>query len=431
MRKSTIAVIISFAALALIGILIIQVYWMRNAYRLQEELFDKNVSVTLKSVVNRMFDEKSANGMEAYVCSPACDHRTMQVLEAINPTRLDSLMKEEFGGMEITSVYVWGVFDPSSGVFFAGENGEYKNDILNSNHHVSLSCLYRSEQLMLGVYFPKETQVLLGRILPWMILSLFLVLVVVFAFSFMIFSFMKQKKLSQIKTDFVNNMTHELKTPISTISLASEMLLNPKSNGQEDKTQKYARMIFDENQRLKQQVEQVLQVAVLEKGTFKLEMTTFNAHDVINDCIAKFELAVKNASGIINFYPGAADFMINADVSHFQNIVCNLIDNAVKYSPDTLDITVSTRNESGMFVMSFRDKGIGISHDNQKMVFDKLFRVPKGNTHDVKGYGIGLYYVKTITEAHKGQVKVKSELKKGSVFEVYLPINVTVTAHAQ
>lgn len=429
MKKSTIAVIISIAALALIGIIIIQVYWMRNALRLQEELFDKNVSVTLKSVVNRMFDERSAAVMEPYVCSPDCDHRTMRVLEAINPVRLDSLMHEEFDGMEITRQYVWGVFDPATGKFYAGENNSKKADILASSHHVSLSCLYRSEQLMLGVYFPNESGVLMGKIMPWMIVSLLFVLIVVFAFSYMIFSFMRQKKLSEIKSDFVNNMTHELKTPISTISLASEMLLNPNNHSSEEKTHKYARMIFDENQRLKQQVEQVLQISVLEKGTFKLDMTTFNAHDLISQCIARFELAVKSANGTISFNPEAADSDLTADITHFQNIVCNLIDNAVKYSPVKPDILVSTRNEDGMFVMSFRDKGIGISHDNQKMIFEKLYRVPKGNQHDVKGFGIGLYYVKTITEALKGQVKVQSEPGKGSKFEIYLPIRILVTAH--
>jgi two-component system, OmpR family, phosphate regulon sensor histidine kinase PhoR len=429
MKKSTIAVIISIAALALVGIIIIQVYWMRNALRLQEELFDKNVSVTLKSVVNRMFDERSAAVMEPYVCSPDCDHRTMRVLEAINPVRLDSLMHEEFDGMEITREYVWGVFDPSTGNFYAGENNSKKDDILASSHHVSLSCLYRSEQLMLGVYFPNESGVLMGKIMPWMIVSLLFVLIVVFAFSYMIFSFMRQKKLSEIKSDFVNNMTHELKTPISTISLASEMLLNPNSNGSEEKTHKYARMIFDENQRLKLQVEQVLQISVLEKGTFKLEMTAFDAHDLIEQCIARFDLAVKNANGTITFNPEAGESELVADITHFQNIVCNLLDNAVKYSPVKPDILVSTRNEGGMLVISFRDKGIGISHDNQKMIFEKLYRVPKGNQHDVKGFGIGLYYVKTITEALKGQVKVHSEIGKGSNFEIYLPSRVMVAVH--
>jgi len=429
MKKSTITVSIILGSVALIGILVIQVYWMRNALRLQEELFDKNVSVTLKSVVNRMFDERSDAMAESYVCSPECDHRTMQVLNAINPIRLDSLLREEFGGQEITREYIWAVFDPLSGNFFAGDKSGHSKDILKSSHHVSLSCLYRSERLMLGVYFPNESGVLLGRILPWVILSLLFVIIMIFAFSYMLFSFMKQKKLSEIKADFVNNMTHELKTPISTISLASEMLLNPKSNGTDDKVQKYARMIFDENERLKQQVDQVLQIAVLEKGAFKLENTVFEAHEIIRHCIARFDLMVKNAGGEIRFTPGAEEHEINADTSHFQNLVCNLLDNAVKYSSGKPEILVTTANENGMLVISFHDNGIGISHDNQKMIFDKLYRVPKGNQHDVKGFGIGLYYVKTIIEALNGEVKVSSELNKGSVFKISLPLNVSVVTN--
>lgn len=429
MKKSTTAVIISLAAIALIGIIIIQVYWMRNALKLQEELFDNSVSVTMKSVVNRMFDERTTPGLEPFVCSPDCDHRTQQILSAINPIRLDSLMHEEFDGMEITRQYVWGVFDPSTSTFFAGERGNRTNKILTSGHRVSLSCLYKSEQLMLGVYFPNESEVLIWKIVPWMIVSLVFVLVVAFAFSFMIFSFMRQKKLSEIKSDFVNNMTHELKTPISTISLASEMLLNPINMVSEEKTRKYARMIFDENQRLQQQVDQVLQISVLEQGTFKLDLTNFNAHTIIDQCVTRFELAIKNTNGTIRFQPDAHDFQLNADVNHFQNIVCNLIDNAVKYSSGKADITVTTRNEDGMLVIGLIDKGIGISHDNQKMIFEKLYRVPTGNRHDVKGFGLGLYYVKTITEALNGKVKVRSELNKGSLFEVFLPLNVSVATY--
>lgn len=429
MKKSTIAVIISFAALALVGIIIIQVYWMRNALRLQEELFDNSVNVTLKSVVNRMFDEKAAAEMEPFVCSPECDHRTMQVLAAINPVRLDSLMHEEFDGMEITRQYVWGVFDPASGAFFAGENGNEKNNILKSNHRASLSCLYRTEQLMLGVYFPNESGVLLRRIIPWMIMSFIFVLIVGFAFSYMIFSFMKQKKLSEIKSDFVNNMTHELKTPISTISLASELLLKSVNPLSEDKTRKYASMIYDENRRLQQQVEQVLQMSVLEEGTFKLDITTFDVHSVIEQCISRFDLVIRNTEGSVRLLPRAQKSQLNADMIHFQNIICNLLDNAIKYSPIKPDITVITRNEDDMLVIAVHDQGIGISKENQKMVFDKLYRVPTGNRHDVKGFGLGLYYVKTIAEALHGEVSVHSELNKGSVFEVYLPLNATVATY--
>lgn len=429
MKKNNIAIIISFTALALVGIIFIQFYWMRNALRLQEELFDNSVSVTLKSVVNRMFDEKATDEMEPFVCSADCDHRTMQVLTAINPLRLDSLMHEEFGGMEITRQYVWGVFDPESGAFFAGDDGNEKRNILKSNHRASLSCLYKKEQLILGVYFPNESSVLLSRIIPWMLISLLFISIVGFAFTYMIFSFNRQKKLSEIKSDFVNNMTHELKTPISTISLASELLIKSVNPLSEDKTRKYARMIFDENQRLQQQVEQVLQMSVLEEGTFKLDFTTFNAHNIIEQCISRFDLVIRSAEGTLKMIPNAENSQLTADMMHFQNIICNLLDNAIKYSPVKPDIKVMTRNEESAFVVAVHDNGLGISKENQKMIFEKLYRVPTGNRHDVKGFGLGLYYVKTIVEALNGKVNVRSELNKGSVFEVYIPLKITVESY--
>ncbi|NTW24081.1 MAG: hypothetical protein HGA37_05225, partial [Lentimicrobium sp.] len=266
MKKKTIILLIILTSVSLAGVILIQLYWVRNGMKLQEEQFDNKVKVTLKSVVNRMFDERDTIPVDPSVCGEHCDHRTLQILSAIDPVRLDSLMHEEFGGMEISREYAWGVYDPASKTVFAGDTGDFTPQLLKTNHSVSLSCLYRSEQLYLGVYFPGEKGVLWRRILPWLILSFFLLAVMISAFSFMIFSFLKQKKLSEMKTDFVNNMTHEFKTPISTISLASEMLLSPRVNESAVKTKRYARIIFDENIRLKHQVEQVLQIAVLDKG---------------------------------------------------------------------------------------------------------------------------------------------------------------------
>lgn len=242
---------------------------------------------------------------------------------------------------------------------------------------------------------------------------------------------MRQKKLSEIKSDFVNNMTHELKTPISTISLASELLLKSVNPLSEDKTRKYARMIFDENQRLQQQVEQVLQMSVLEEGTFKLDYSTFDVHGIIEQCISRFDLVIKNTEGSLRLLPRAKNSQLVADMIHFQNIICNLLDNAIKYSPGKPDITVITRNEEDRLIISVHDQGIGISKENQKLVFDKLYRVPTGNRHDVKGFGLGLYYVKTIAEALHGEVIVRSEVNKGSIFEVNLPLNTTVATYEQ
>ncbi len=429
MKKRTIAVIIALASMALIGILIVQVYWMRNAYKLQAELFDNSVNVTLKSVVNRMFDEKSMNADNMYVCSPDCDHRTKKILEAIKPIRLDSLMREEFTGMEITKEFAWGVFDPESGIFYAGEHGDFKKEILKSGHRVSLSCLYRTEQLLLGVYFPKESRILLLRLVPWIVLSIFFLITLVLAFSYMIFLFKKQKKLSELKSDFVNNMTHELKTPISTISLASEMLLNPSNDFLDEKTRKYAKMIFDENQRMQQQVDQVLQMAVLEEGSFKLDFANVDVHKLIYSCINRFELLVNSLGGFIRFERNADEHFITTDQVHLQNIICNLLDNAIKYSVGKPEILIGTKNIKDDIIISVSDKGPGISLSDQKLIFDKLYRIPKGNLHDVKGFGLGLYYVKTMIESLRGEVRVHSEPEMGSTFEIQLPVNLIEQAN--
>ncbi len=422
MKKKTIILLIALTSISLTGVVLIQLYWVRNGMKLQEEQFNNKVKVTLKSVVNRMFDERDTSPANAVVCNDECDHRTAMILSAINPSRLDSLMQEEFGGMEISREYTWGVYDPSSKVIIAGEAGQFKSELLSTNHCVSLSCLYRSEQLMLGVYFPGEKSVLWRRILPWLVLSFLLLAVMISAFTYMIFSFLKQKKLSEMKTDFVNNMTHEFKTPISTISLASEMLLNPKINESAERTVRYARIIFDENLRLKHQVDQVLQIAVLDKGRFRLKLKHFDGNEAVLSCLRSFELTVRDMGGFLNFKPEATSHQIFADENHFKNIINNLLDNAAKYSRGYPEIQVVTLNNNGMFVVEVHDKGIGINAEHQKHIFRKLYRVPTGNVHDVKGSGLGLYYVKTMTEAHGGFVRVRSEQKRGSIFEIHIPI---------
>ena len=421
MKKSIIALLIALTSVSLTGVILIQLYWVKSGIKLQEEQFDNKVKVTLKSVVNRMFDDRADFAGNPAVCQDECDHRTREILRAVNPAHLDSLLRDEFSSMEIAQEFVWGMFDSGSKTILAGDAGDYRNELFTTRHCVSLSCLYKSEQLMLAVYFPGERRMMQGRILPWLVLSFVLLAVMIFAFSYMIFLFLKQKKLSEMKSDFVNNMTHEFKTPISTISLASEMLLNPKVNESAERTSRYARIIFDENLRLKHQVEQVLQIVVLDKGGFNFRLTHFDAGEVILSCLKSFELTVRDQGGFLNYRPEATDKLLFADENHFRNIINNLLDNAAKYSRGYPEIQVITRNIKGMFVVEVHDKGIGISAEHQKHVFRKLYRVPTGNVHDVKGTGLGLFYVKTMTEALGGFVTVKSELKRGSVFSVHLP----------
>lgn len=226
-----------------------------------------------------------------------------------------------------------------------------------------------------------------------------------------------------MKTDFVNNITHEFKTPIATISLASEMLLNPLVLASETKTRKYAGIIYDENIRLKNQVDHVLQLTQLDNGTFNLRFSTVDMHQLVHKVVDSFQLIVREKQGSVKMQLAAANHQVYADSMHIENIIVNLLDNANKYSPGIPDITLSTYNRNDHLVVAVEDKGIGISTKNQKYIFRKMYRVHTGNLHDVKGFGLGLYYVKQLVNAHNGDIHLHSEPGKGSRFEISLPLD--------
>ena len=241
-------------------------------------------------------------------------------------------------------------------------------------------------------------------------------------FSFSINTIYRQKKLSEIKNDFINNMTHELKTPIATISLACEALSDPDMRTGEKAIANYVGMIRDENKRLGVLVENVLRTSIFEQGQMKLKVQQFDIHQVVLGVISNIEIQVKARSGqiVTRFY--AKNSVVKGDQLHITNVVYNLIDNAVKYSDGSPLVEIETHDESGAIAISFKDHGIGISKENQRKVFDKLFRVPTGNIHNVKGFGLGLSYVKGVLEKHGGTVDVESEIRKGSTFTIHIPI---------
>jgi two-component system phosphate regulon sensor histidine kinase PhoR len=242
-------------------------------------------------------------------------------------------------------------------------------------------------------------------------------------FGFVVYTLNRQKKLGEMKTDFVNNMTHELKTPIATISIASEMLTKPEVSIDPKRISRYATMISDENNRLRLMVERVLQMAVLEKGEYNLRMRDTDLHELINEFVQRFILTIRPRGGNICVSLKATKYILKVDKIHFNNIISNLFDNANKYSPEKPHITVKTWSDEKGFYVSVEDKGIGISVEHQKHIFRNLYRVPTRNLHNVKGFGLGLYYVKTLTQAHGGTVNVYSELRKGSRFELFFPFN--------
>ena len=293
---------------------------------------------------------------------------------------------------------------------------EYKTLLFPSDDELKPNWLF--------LYFPKQNTFLLQEtgflVIPTFVLTAMLIGI----FVFTILIILKQKKLSNIKNDFINNMTHELKTPISTISLASQMLRDNTVTNTPKTIEHISGIIFQESKRLTTQVEKVLQMAVFNEGKLKLKFKEVNINTLINSVVLNFELRVKSRNGRLTTELNANPSVIKGDEVHITNVLFNLLDNAVKYSKEEPKITISTELKDGYLVVAVKDQGIGIQSEYVGQIFERFYRVPTGNIHDVKGFGLGLSYVKIITEAHRGKIKVESALNKGTKFMIYFPVNI-------
>ncbi|WP_103864627.1 sensor histidine kinase KdpD [Aquimarina sp. I32.4] len=277
-------------------------------------------------------------------------------------------------------------------------------------------------EYQLYVNFTGKKQYVLSSIKGMAILSILFTLIIVVAYSSALSQLMQQRQISQIKTDFINNMTHELKTPIATINLALDAIKNPKIAGDSEKIHRYMRMIREENKRMHAQVENVLRISQLEKNELNIKKEKQELHDVIEDAITHVSLIVENREGYIKMHFGALKTTILANDSHLTNVIVNILDNAIKYSEDEPKIDVYTENVKNSIVLKIRDQGIGMSKVAQKKIFEKFFREHTGDLHNVKGHGLGLTYVKRIIDDHHGQIWVESERGKGSTFIIKLPL---------
>jgi two-component system phosphate regulon sensor histidine kinase PhoR len=520
MKEKKLKIIISLMSAALVGLIAVQIYWIKNAIELEEKLFDYNVNDAMQSVVKKMSQDESAEFVVHKLIKPDSNdvfiikndyvnkedvvHRekrrwvssynynvgdsdvvvkmevrdrddsskvlveintnedgnkigiteirklssvqidsikvhkekfvnevvdelillgeTQNVEERIDESELNKNLKINLLNKGISADYVFGVKSEARDTILFVKNSDQISELNKSSYTAQLfpEEVFRSANYLI-LSFPNRTGYLQRSVSTTLLISLLFIFSIIFLYYKTVHILLRQKKLAEIKNDLINNITHEFKTPISTIALAAEALQEPELNKNKAAIKKYSSMIKQENHRLKNMVDSLLNTALLENGEYSLKESEIDIHSLIQNLVRSNKLRLDTTNAEIVLELRADNHQVFADKLHITNILNNILDNALKYSVYKPLIKISSFNTSDGISISISDNGIGIDKHQQKKIFDTFYRVPTGNIQDVRGYGIGLSYVKKLVEAHGGTITVESKLNKGTTFNLYLP----------
>ncbi len=337
----------------------------------------------------------------------------------ISPVQVETLLRRELKDEGVNLKFEFSIYDDDLATKVQTENFEKKPNpygvpIFLDNNNESSYRLY--------VDFPDRKKYLLSSILWMVVLSIIFTGIIIIAYVSAIYQLIRQRQISQIKTDFINNMTHEFKTPIATINLALDAIKNPKIINDQEKVKRYLGIIKEENKRMHAQVENVLRISKLDKNELNISKERLELHDLIEDALTHVELIVEDRKGYVKMHLDAEKSSVLANETHFTNVIVNILDNAIKYSDDAPKIDVYTENVGNSIILKIVDQGNGMPKQVAKRVFEKFYREHSGNVHNVKGHGLGLAYVKKIVDDHHGHISVESEKGKGSTFIIKLPL---------
>ena len=419
MSRTTLRIVIVLAALSIAGITITQIYWVRKAFNIRENQFNRDVTTALSNVAHRIFEiNRTPSPVNNPIQQLSTNYFVVLVNGPIDASVLEFLLVTEFEKRNITADFEYGIYDCVDKCMVGGNYISPRKTKMISNFPQTPKL--NNDGYYFAVQFPGVEANILGQVGIWGFSSV-VMLVVIFFFVYTLFVILKQRRLSEIQKDFINNMTHELKTPIATIAISSEVLKDPSIAAMPERLLNYATIIQNENQRLKQQVERVLQMAQLDKEDMDLAKEEINLHDLIREVVQSQSLLLESRSGTVHLALEATTARVRVDKLHFTNVIFNLLDNAVKYNHNVPEISIVTKNLNHHLEVRVSDNGIGILPEHQQKVFHKFYRVPTGNIHDVKGFGLGLNYVKMIVEKHNGKISLESYPGKGSTFIIVLP----------
>ena len=428
------------ATLSVIGVVVIQLLWLRQVshyHREQvalnkeqatqlEKQFNDRVVMALTDVTEQILTiNKDSTDLFDAVKQARPNYFAVTINDTLHPYLLEALLRKEFSRRHIEEDFEYGVYDCFTDSIVYGNYVSFDTVATDTMPHSQLLKLDKDGHYF-GVYFPSRKSTLWdeGDGIGWTWLFPAIVTLIVFGFfSYSVWVIMRQKKLSAMKNDFIGNMTHELKTPISTIALSSEVISDPGIVHEPERLREYARIIRSENDRLRTQVERVLQLSTLDKDSLQMKREAVDMHQVARDVAESFKLALQERRVELRTALEATHATVIGDRVHLTNALFNLVDNALKYGRTNSHIEVRSSDKGNEFLISVQDEGIGIKKEDLKYIFERFYRVHTGNVHDVKGFGLGLHYVQEIARAHGGGVSVQSEFGKGSVFTLSLPLN--------
>ncbi|MBB4078765.1 two-component system phosphate regulon sensor histidine kinase PhoR [Lewinella aquimaris] len=466
MSKKSIYLIVGLIVISIVGLIILQLQLIQTGLEVNKERYDRAVQSVLKQVADEVEDTEEdeirltlnngyAGGVpEAMYGELIIGDRSAGLLSAgtirISPNsfrlraqfasrnleeRIDresihKKLTKELRNAGIQDELEYGIYDTRQQRFIsrngrllspAGSDTSRHADLMQGDYVVSLFDNDPAIPGEIRAYSPDKNSVIYSSLYGNFAASVVFVLIILGCFVYTIYVILRQKKVSEMKTDFINNMTHEFKTPIATISLATDSIVSPRISNDPSKVQRFARIIKQENKRMNDQVEKVLQMAKLDKSRLNLNLTAVDLNAVIQSAVEYICLQVEPRGGTVITDLQADPYVVEGDLTHLSSLINNLLDNANKYSPEAPRIIVSTRNVARGVQISVTDHGLGMTREARKNIFDRFYRVHTGDRHDVKGFGLGLSYVKTITEVHNGSIEVKSEPGKGSSFIVTFP----------
>ena len=417
MRQRAINWVFILGSILVIGMLAFQSYWVAYSWSSENAKTRQTIYIALYNIAEKLakFDQITLPNRDL-IKSVSSNYYVVNINNSIDANILERFLIEELQARELNLDFEYAIYDCSSdemvyGDFCSISKKDYEADLGNLPKYEEFTYYF-------GVKFPGLVGTIFTNMMPSLVFSGITLLATLF-FIYSVVLLLRQQKVTQLQSDFINNLTHEFKTPLSSMKIATDSLIaNPYVQG-DPKVNRYLHIIGQQNDRLQQHIDKILDLAKLEKESIALNIENLNLHDLIRDTLTLFEAQVEQKDGKLACRFDAANPIVQADAGHLQNVISNLMDNAIKYSGQRLEISVSTRMEKQYPVLRIEDRGIGIPEEQMTRLFKKFYRVSTGNVHNVKGFGLGLYYVKLICDAHKWHILMDSKPGKGTTVDIH------------